>query len=540
MKRTLFFTSHTTRSILSLCLFLYSAIAFSQVKKTAKEKDAKPAAKKSENTPIHIIHANSLQFDKRFGEGAERLLGNVQLEDNGVFMNCDSAYIFPDNSMHAFSNVHLSKPDTMDLYGDSIHYSGQDKKAEVFGKIRFVRQSLTLTTQHMMYVVDSSRVNYWNGGTIVDSATTLVSKKGTYFMKMRMCSFKDSVRLNNPTYNISCDTMSYEPDVKTAHFSKPTFITSKTTRMYCIDGYYNSKTAISEFFQYAYIKSKKGQTLWGQHIYYDKEKDFGEVHDDVTLSDSTDNITIKGNYALYTGSAKTIMVTNHAEMLQIDEKDTLHLHGDTLYGYNISMNDTNKEAHAPKLLLAYHHVKFYRKDMQGKCDSLTYNEKDSVMRMFYNPVLWANENQLTADTMRLYLQNKKINMLDMKQNSFIISKDTLASKNDTLQFNQIKGRNMRGYFRNNKIYKVNVMGNAQTVYYVYTDNNTTILGPNRAVSSNMLVYIDSNKVRSITYLQKPDATIYPIKDIKPAEFLLGDFQWRVTERPMKKEDIFKW
>lgn len=99
---------------------------------------------------------------------------------------------------------------------------------------------------------------------------------------------------------------------------------------------------------------------------------------------------------------------------------------------------------------------------------------------------------------------------------------------------------MRGYFRNNKIYKVNVMGNAQTVYYVYTDNNTTILGPNRAVSSNMLVYIDSNKVRSITYLQKPDATIYPIKDIKPAEFLLGDFQWRVTERPMKKEDIFKW
>ena len=203
------------------------------------------------------------------------------------------------------------------------------------------------------------------------------------------------------------------------------------------------------------------------------------------------------------------------------------------------MNDSSKGGHQPKLLLAYHHVKFFRKDMQGKCDSLTYDEKDSVMRMFYNPVLWANQNQLTADTMRLFLRDKKINILDMRNNSFIISRDTLASKNDSLQFNQVKGRNMKGYFRNNKMYKVKVMGNAQTVYYVYSDNNTTVVGPNRAESSNMLVYIDSNKVHSITYLQKPEATIYPIKDIKAAEFLLGNFLWRINERPLRKEDIFK-
>ena len=538
MKRTRFFASTFTRSILTLCFLFFAFCSFSQSKIKPVDK-TKPTVKKTESTPIHIIHANKLEFNKRLGEGAERLIGNVQLEDDGVFMNCDSAYLFSDNSLRAFSNVHLSKPDTMDLYGDSIHYYGDTRKAQVFGKIRFIRQSLTLTTQHMMYIVDSSRVNYWDGGTIVDSATTLISRRGTYFMKRRICAFKDSVHLTNPTYNINCDTMSYEPDVKTAHFSGPTYITSKTTSMYCIDGYYNSQTSISEFWQYAMIKSKKGETLRGQHLYYDKKNDFGEVHDDVCLSDSTDNISIKGEYALYKGAEKTIMVTHRAQMEQADEKDTLHLHGDTLFGYNISMNDSSKVEHQPKLLLAYHHVKFFRKDMQGKCDSLTYDEKDSVMRMFYSPVLWANQNQLTADTMRLFLRDKKINMLDMRNNSFIISRDTLASKNDSLQFNQIKGRNMKGYFRNNKIYKVKVMGNAQTIYYVYSDNNTTVVGPNRAVSSNMLVYIDSNKIHSITYLQKPEATIYPIKDIKAADFLLGNFLWRINERPLRKEDIFK-
>jgi hypothetical protein len=256
------------------------------------------------------------------------------------------------------------------------------------------------------------------------------------------------------------------------------------------------------------------------------------------MSDSVNNILIKGNYALYKGMDKTIMVTQHAEMDQQYEKDTLHLHGDTLFGYNISMGDSTTGPKEPKLLLAYHHVKFYKKDMQGKCDSLVYDEKDSAMRMYYKPILWADQNQLTADTMKLFFKDKKMNTLDMRSNSFIISRDTLASKEDSLQFNQIKGRNMKGFFKNNKIYKVKVMGNAQTIYYVYSDNNTTVVGANRADCSNMLIFIDSNKIKSITFLQKPDATLFPMKDVKQPDFLLGNFKWRIDERPMRKEDIF--
>jgi len=340
-------------------------------------------------------------------------------------------------------------------------------------------------------------------------------------MRKKICAFKDSVVLTNPSYIIHCDTMAYEPDAQTAHFSGATHITGKNTLMYCVAGYYNSHTGISDFWHHATITSKKGEKLSGDSIYYDKKKDYGAVTNNVSLRDSTDNITILGNFAIYKGEARTIMVTKHAEMDQEYEKDTLHLHGDTLYGYNISMSDSNSTHKTPKLLLAYHHVKFFKKDMQGKCDSLSYDEKDSVMRMFTNPIVWSDQNQLTADTMRLFMANKKLNLLDMRHNSFIISRDTLASKEDSLQFNQIKGRNMKGNFRNNKLYKVKVIGNAQTIYYVYSDNNNTVVGANRADCSNMLIYIDSNRIKSITFFTKARCNTLSNENNKSGGFFIG-------------------
>jgi len=136
-----------------LCLFAVH-ISFAQ-------KDTKGSKTTSGNQTIQIHHANSLQFDKRLGEGAQRLIGNVELENAGMILNCDSAYIYSDNSSHAFGHVHMSKKDSMDLYGDSLYYHGDTKKAEMFGQIRYIRKSMTLVTKHLMYIADSSRVNFW-------------------------------------------------------------------------------------------------------------------------------------------------------------------------------------------------------------------------------------------------------------------------------------------------------------------------------------------------------------------------------------------
>jgi len=543
---------------------------------------------------IHVVHANSLEFDKRLGDGAQRLIGNVVLADDSTTLYSDSAYSFPDNSFRAFGHVHMSRKDSVDLYGDSLHYSGTTRVAEVYGKaIKCLRKGMTLTTKHLIYNISAHSVNYWDGGTIVDSNNTLTSIIGIYNTGERMCYFKQHVVLVNPKYVIRCDTMLYAPENRVAIFKGPTRITSKTNFMYCEKGYYNTKDNYCQFWQKPYILNKKGDSLSGEQIYYDRNKDFGQILDNVSLVDTTDNIILKGDYAEYNGTNETMLTTCKALLLQVYNKDTLHLHGDTLFGENISMNDTNKNEKngKPKIMLAYHHVKFFKKDLSGKCDSLTYDEKDSLMHMFYSPILWSQENQLTADSMKLHFRNKKMDILDMRGHSFIVSKDTLASKllqedsaasaennkdttlvsdsvshlqndslskdsgshfhhdstsvhkiahgGDTLQFNQVKGKNMKGYFKDNKMYKVHVMGNGQTIYYVYTDNNESLLGVNRADCSNMTMYITDNKISSITFLQKPDATLFPMKQVKQADFLLGGFHWYEYMRPRTINDIFK-
>ena len=546
------------------------------------------SAAKSSRRIIHVVHANSLEFDKRLGDGAQRLIGNVVLADDSTTLYSDSAYSFPDNSFRAFGHVHMSRKDSVDLYGDSLHYNGVTRITQVYGKtIKCLRKGMILTTRHLLYDISGHSVNYWDGGTIVDSANTLTSMTGIYNTAERMCYFKERVVLTNPKYVIHCDTMLYAPDTRVAFFRGPTRITSKSNFMYCEKGYYNTAKNYCQFWQKPYILNKKGDSLSGDQIYYDRNRDYGQVLDNVSLVDTADNIILKGDYAEYNGSDETLLATCKALLLQIYNKDTLHLHGDTLFGKNISMTDTNKNG-KPKLMLAYHHVKFFKKDLQGKCDSLTYDEKDSIMRMFYAPILWSDENQLTADSMRLHFRNKKMDILDMRGHAFIASRDTLASKllkedsatdtqstrdslasdslrpmhdslskdsshlhhdsitvinrvvhgGDTLQFNQVKGKNMKGYFKDNKMYKVKVMGNAQTIYYVYTDNNTTLMGANRADCSNMVLYITDSKINSITLLQKPDATLFPIKQVKQYDFLLGGFHWYEYMRPKTIADIF--
>ncbi|HTA28240.1 MAG TPA: OstA-like protein, partial [Bacteroidia bacterium] len=293
------------------------------------------------NRTIHVVHANSLEFDKRLGDGAQRLIGNVILADDSTTLYSDSAYSFPDNSFRAFGHVHMSRKDTMDLYGDSLHYEGLTRIAEVFGKtIRCIRKGMTLTTKHLKYAISGHSVNYWDGGTIVDTANRLTSMIGIYNTQDKMCYFKNKVVLTNPKYIVRCDTMLYGPDNRTAYFIGPTRITSKNNFMYCEKGYYNTQDNYCQFWKKPYILNKKGDSLSGEQIYYDRERDYGQILGNVSMVDTADNIILKGEYAEYNGNTETMLATCKALLLQVYNKDTLHLHGDTLFGKNISMTDT--------------------------------------------------------------------------------------------------------------------------------------------------------------------------------------------------------
>jgi hypothetical protein len=185
------------------------------------------------------------------------------------------------------------------------------------------------------------------------------------------------------------------------------------------------------------------------------------------------------------------------------------------------------------LLFAYNHMKFYRDDLQGICDSLVFRVQDSVIALLKNPVLWSEDNQLTADSMWMHVSKNRIDSLVLYNLAFIISRDS------TETFNQIKGRQMRAYFMKNQLYKIKVQGNAETIYYI-RDEDYELIGINKSVSSNMVISLFDRKVRKINYLSKPEATLFPAKELPKEDQFLRDFKWITGQRPANLHEIFIW
>jgi hypothetical protein len=218
-------------------------------------------------------------------------------------------------------------------------------------------------------------------------------------------------------------------------------------------------------------------------------------------------------------------MTDSAVAKMAEKTDTLNVHADTLY----ATFDTAQNIRDVKF---YYKVKFFRKDLQGVCDSMAYHGNDSTMVMYREPVMWSDSNQLTADSISLVLRNGEADTMVMYNSAFIISRD------DTNKFNQIKGRDMIAYFRNNDIYKVRVQGNAETIYFV-REEDKSLIGVDKAASSNMLIFLENNKINTITYIEKPIHVLTPEKDVSVHDLKLRGFVWMEERRPMSVLDIFK-
>lgn len=486
----------------------------------------------SQSKKVELLHANSLEFDEKLGKDIKRLIGNVQFKHEGALMYCDSAYLYPDNSLDAFSNVRIQQGDSLNLYGQFLKYNGNTRMAEVQKNIRLVDKGMTLTTELLYYDMKSSLATYPSGGTIVSKQNTLTSKKGYYNPQTKAFSFKDNVVLTNPEYVMNSDTLIYNTGSKTSFFMGPTRIKSKGNNIYCEYGWYNTDKDMALFSKNAYILTQE-QKLKGDSISYDQKNRIGKAYGNVSIIDTVENIITAGDFAIHNEKEEKSFVTGHALLKQFFATDTLFLHADTLCAIDEhpivkGIKDTSVTW---RKLFAYHHVKFFRNDIQGKCDSLVYSYKDSIMRLYKEPVLWSDKNQLTAEKVELKMSGGEI------KNMFLKTKALIVSKEDTAKFNQIKGKEMTGYFRDNKLVRIFVEGNGQTIYFAKDKNS--LIGINKAECSNLMIFIKENKVDKITFLNKPDATMFPMSDFSPKEFLLKDFVWREMERPFSFNDIFR-
>jgi len=549
---------------------------------------AQPGSKGSKK--IEFINADVMEYDQSLGVDAMRLIGRVMMRHGDATMYADSAYRYMDrDAFVAFGQIHIEQGDSVDLYGDSLTYDGATGLAVLKGRVRMIDPQVNMESKSLTYDVKN------NTGFYDDSATTrsregniLKSRKGTYYADRKEFVFTRNVTIESKDYTVFSDTMTYNTETEVSYFHGPTRIVSDENVITCKQGWYDTKKDICSFSKRAKITTPD-QEIEADSLYYERNSGFGLGFNNVRLRDSTQNIEVRGNYSVTRKNIDSYMVTDSVTLIMGMDADSLFLSADSLFSVGDSL--------CGRILRAYHRVKFYKTDMQGVCDSLVYFESDSLLQMYRKPILWNEENQLTARFMQIYMRSKRVDILDMIDAALIISKE------DTIKFNQIAGKNMRAYFGASSLRKVDVKGRGETIYYpkeeeesppprtlnikttempgdsllsadspVVPESRDSLagvvpkvmqpgkdslasagvdsllkprppkpvqyIGANKVASEDITIHLDSGKVDRIVFKVKPAGNLSPFESVDLKEYKLPGFAWWEHLRPLTLLDIY--
>jgi len=476
-----------------------------------------------------IYRADTAQYDENFLPGVERLIGNVVFSHDKTIGYCDSAYFYSNlNQITAFGKVvRVHVNDSVTLYGKRVFYDGNLKVASIAQDVILMDPLSTFYTDSLIYEMNNNLAYYVTWGKMVNDKTTVTSQKGQYFTQTNEVILNQNVHLVNDEYVMDCDALKYNTQSKTVYFISRTILRGKedSSIMKTSGGWYDTEQDIANLNGDVEMY-KKSQIVTGDSVFYDKNLGFGIGHGNVCVEDTIKKYILQGNYMEYYESGGMSIATDSALLILIDESnDSLYLHADTLRILLDSLQD-------PQLMLAHNHVKFYRSDMQGACDSMAYMVADSILTLYYNPVLWSGENQLTADTIRFHFLPDDQMMIYFLKAGFITS-----SLFEETEFNQIKGMNIVGHVQNKQLYQVDVINNAECLYYIL-EEDTSLVGVNYSVTSEMTIFLEENKVKFITLYNNPDGKIYPYNELSQEEKILKDFRWLQHYRPCIMLDIF--
>ena len=477
----------------------------------------------SQSKKIRILKADNTMSDPKY-PGATISLGNVFVEHEGATLRCDKAYIYQETKLiKAMGNVVVNQGDTIFQYSKYTDYDGVNKVATSWGDVFLKDDIMELRTDTLYFDRKKQHLYYRSGGTIKDTTNVLTSKIGNYYLAENKFQAFTNVDVTNKDSKLVSNHLDYFTDTGIAELYGPSTITSEQNKVYTEKGHYNSKTNISHF-----VKNSKiyydDRTIQGDSLYYNKSKSFASATGNIVVMDTLNDTTIKGGYAEMFQLKDSVYITDRAVAISAVENDSTYIHGNVLM-----VTGPTEE----RIIRAFNYVKFFKTNMQGKCDSLVTNEKTGLTELLKNPVIWAEGNQITGDTIHLIsnVKTEQLDSLKIISNGFMIQKDSIG-------YSQMKGKYMYGKFKDNSLTTLDIFGNSEVVFYGRDESQKLVGITKMQTSKNIFITFDNNEINTIEFFVQPDGNTYPPSQFPESSALLKGFIWREDERPLTKEAIF--
>ncbi|ANW95222.1 hypothetical protein AXE80_02500 [Wenyingzhuangia fucanilytica] len=474
---------------------------------------------------IKVLHANQTYADQKQYPNALVLNGEVRVSHQGALMTCKKAlYYRQENRLYAYGDVVINQGDTIRQYSDHLQYDGDSQKALSWGTVKVKDKDMILTTDTLHFNRATQVLSYDCFGKIVNKENTLTSQIGEYFANDKKLTAKQNVKVVNPDMDLKTGHLDYYTETGKSYLYGPSTINNKESDLYTERGIYDTRLSLGYLLKNSVIYHQDNE-IKGDSLYYNQANDFASGTGNLIITDTVNKIVVKGDYGEIYRRKDSMIVYKRPLAISIIDKDSMYIHGDTI-------SVTGKENN--KLMKVYHHVKFFKSDLSGKCDSLVTHQEEGVTELFTNPILWSEENQITGDSIRLLSDKvtKKLDSLKIIKHAFIVQKDSVKG------YNQIKGKDMFGKFIEQKLSTLLVKGNGAVINYARSEETKELTAIMKMECSNILFSLKDNKMETIKFLKMPEGKTYPPSQFPEDQALLKGFIWRGSERPLNKEDIF--
>ena len=492
-----------------------------------------PLADRHEPGRVFIEHADILE--KPHGSDAQILIGNVQFRKGDMFMYCDSARFYEETStLEAYKNVRMEQGDTLFVYSDELYYDGITEVAElrayVGRDVRLINRDVTLTTPVCFYDMAEDVGYYMTGGTLRDTVNTLESMQGYFYPATKDAFFYLNVELTGPSQNdtlkMYTDSLAYNTGTSVARLMCETLIVSKDGEIHSTSGLYDTRTGVADLYDRSIVHTRRGNTLTGDTLFYDRNAGFGEAFGNMVLTDSANSSCISGDYGYYNDLIDSAFVTGNALAKEYSRKDTLYLHGDTI--------TASQFPDSTKITNVFHRVRFFRNDIQGLCDSMSVVERDSVLYMYYNPIVWSGDKQVTGNLIWVHLNDSTADWARLPEIGLMsqhVGEDC---------YNQLSASDMTVWMEDSTVRRLYAEGNVQTIMFPM-ENDSTYNKFSYTESSYMNVdFTDEGEIDRLVMWPETTGKVTPLYLARRTAYYLPKFRWYGSLRPMEPMEVFDY
>ena len=190
-----------------------------------------------------------------------------------------------------------------------------------------------------------------------------------------------------------------------------------------------------------------------------------------------------------------------------------------------------KDSTKLNFITAIRNVKMYKSDIQFACDSLEYNDLDSLVRMYQKPVVWNETNrQYSSDSLYAVIKGSSLQKASLMSNAFIVVQE------DSLCFDQIRATEMLAYFdEKGGLTRFDALGEANAIFYIPEDSVYATV--NKSAAKMLYAQFKDGDLDKVYYFESAKNDAYPVAQMSNDDRVLKGFNWDPERRPAGRESI---